>query len=117
MARDTKAAFTDIDSFDPDRFVAHLTEDVVFRFGNAEPLVGRTAVRDAVAQFFSSIAGLRHDILALYEDGDVVVAKADVNYTRHDGQVVVTPNADILTYEGDLVRDWQIYIDLAPVYA
>ncbi len=70
-----------------------------------------------MAQFFSSIAGLRHDILALYEDGDVVVAKIDVNYTRHDGQVVVTPNADILTYEGDLVRDWQIYIDLAPVYA
>jgi len=27
------------------------------------------------------------------------------------------PNADILTYDGELVRDWRIYIDLAPVYA
>jgi hypothetical protein len=25
--------------------------------------------------------------------------------------------ADILIYDGDLVRDWQIYIDVTPVYA
>lgn len=117
MARDTKATFAEIDSFDPDRFVAHLTEDVVFRFGNAEPLVGRQAVRDAVAQFFTSIAGIRHDVLALYEVDDVVIAQIDVTYHRHDGGVVVVPNADILTYRGDLVADWRIYIDLAPVYA
>jgi hypothetical protein len=27
------------------------------------------------------------------------------------------PNADILTFQGDLVSDWQIYIDLAPVFS
>jgi len=27
------------------------------------------------------------------------------------------PNADILVFDGDLVRDWQIYIDVTPVYA
>ncbi len=117
MTRDPKTTFADIDTLDPDRFVAHLTEDVAFRFGNNDPLVGRAAVRDAVAGFFTSIAGMRHDVLALYEDGDVVVVKADTSYTRPDGAVVVVPNADILTYRGDLVRDWQIYIDLAPVYA
>lgn len=117
MNRDPKTTFADIDTLDPDRFVAHLTEDVVFRFGNGDPLVGRNAVRDAVAGFFTSITGMRHDLLALHEDGDVVVVRADVSYTRQDGGVVVIPNADILTYQGSLVRDWQIYIDLAPVYA
>ena len=46
MSRDARAIFADIDSLDPDKFVAHLTEDVVFRFGNAEPSVGRAAVRE-----------------------------------------------------------------------
>jgi len=117
VTRDPKTTFADIDSLDPDRFVAHLTEAVVFRFGNGEPLLGRAAVRDAVAQFFTSITGMRHNLLALHEVGDIVVVRADVSYTRHDGAVVVVPNADILTYQGDLVRDWQIYIDLTPVYA
>jgi hypothetical protein len=40
-----------------------------------------------------------------------------VEYRRLDGKTVTTPNADILVFEGDLVKDWQIYIDVAPVYA
>lgn len=30
---------------------------------------------------------------------------------------MTVPNADILVYEGGQVRNWQIYIDLAPVFA
>ncbi len=44
MSRNVAEIFAAIDSFDPDRFVAHLTEDVSFQFGNAEPVVGRAAV-------------------------------------------------------------------------
>jgi ketosteroid isomerase-like protein len=117
MSRDTRAIFAAIDSRDPDKFVAHLTEDVVFRFGNAEPAVGRAAVREAVAGFFSSIGGLTHHILKLYEDGDVTIAQIDVEYVRTDGKHVTVPNADILTWDGDLVGNWQIYIDVTPVFA
>lgn len=117
MTHDVRSVFADIDTLNPDRFVANLAEDVVFRFGNADPIVGRAAVRDAVAQFLASIDGMSHDVLAVYEAGDVAVAKIDVSYTRKDGKVVTVPNADILTYDGDLVRDWQIYIDLTPVYS
>jgi ketosteroid isomerase-like protein len=117
MSRDVASIFADIDAFDPDKFVSHLTPDVRFRFGNADPLIGREAVRDGVAGFFTSIAGLTHHILDVYESGDATIAKVDVEYVRHDGKHVTTPNADILLFDGDLVRDWQIYIDLAPVFA
>ena len=53
----------------------------------------------------------------MYEVGDTVIAKIDVEYLRQDGKSVTVPNADILVFDGDLVRDWQIYIDLAPVFA
>jgi catechol 2,3-dioxygenase-like lactoylglutathione lyase family enzyme/ketosteroid isomerase-like protein len=117
MSRDVAQVFADIDAFDPDKFVAHLTPDAQFRFANADPVTGRAAVREAVAGFFASIDGLTHHIRNVYEAGDTVVAQIDVEYLRKDGKTVTVPNADILVFDGDLVRDWQIYIDVAPVYA
>jgi ketosteroid isomerase-like protein len=117
MSRDVAAIFADIDAFDPDKFVAHLTPDATFRFANADPVTGRAAVKEAVTGFFSSIAGLTHHILNVYEVGDIAIAQVDVEYRRLDGKSVTVPNADILVFDGDLVRDWQIYIDVTPVYA
>jgi ketosteroid isomerase-like protein len=117
MSRDVAAIFADIDAFDPDKFVAHLTPDATFRFANADPVSGRAAVKEAVAGFFSSIAGLTHHILNVYEVGDIAIAQIDVEYRRLDGKSVTVPNADILVFDGELVRDWQIYIDVTPVYA
>ncbi len=117
MSRDVAAIFADIDAFDPDKFVAHLTPDATFRFANANPVTGRAAVKEAVTGFFSSIAGLTHHILNVYEVGDIAIAQIDVEYRRLDGKSVTVPNADILVFDGDLVRDWQIYIDVTPVYA
>ena len=117
MSRDVAAIFAAIDAFDPDKFVAHLTPDATFRFANADPVTGRAAVKEAVAAFFSSIDGLTHHILNVYESGETAIAQIDVEYLRKDGKSVTVPNADILVFDGDLVSDWQIYIDVTPVYA
>ena len=117
MSRDIATIFADIDAFDPDKFVAHLTPDAKFRFANADPVTGREAVKEAVTGFFSSIDGLTHHILNVYESGETVIAQIDVEYRRKDGKSVTVPNADILVFDGELVRDWQIYIDVTPVYA
>jgi ketosteroid isomerase-like protein len=115
--REVKEIFADIDSMNPDRFVAHLTEDVVFRFGNGDPVVGRPAVRDAVAGFYTTIAGMTHHLLKSYDVDDTTITQLDVEYERLDGKSVTTPNVDVLVFAGDKVRNWQIYIDLAPVFA
>jgi SnoaL-like protein len=115
--RDVTGIFADIDSMDPDRFVSHLTHDVVFRFGNGDPVIGREAVRAAVSGFYRTIAGMKHHFIRTYDVDDTTIAKVDVEYRRDDGKTVTVPNADILVFEDDLVKDWQIYIDLAPVFA
>jgi ketosteroid isomerase-like protein len=117
MSRDVARVFADIDTLDPDRFVEHLTPDVTFRFGNADPESGRDAVRAGVAGFFTTIDGMAHHILDVWEVGDTTIVRIDVEYRRKDGKTVTVPNIDVLRYDGDLVRDWQIYIDLAPVFA
>ena len=117
MSRDVAPIFADIDAFDPDKFVARLTPDATFRFANADPVTGWAAVKAAVAAFFTTIDGLTHRILNSWDFGETTIVQIDVDYQRKDGKTVTTPNADILIFDGDLVRDWQIYIDVAPVYA
>ncbi len=117
MSRDVAGIFADIDGFDPDKFVTHLTPDARFRFANADAVTGRDAVKEAVGGFFSSIDGLKHHIKGSWDSGDTTIVHIDVEYLRKDGQSVTVPNADILVFDGDLVKDWQIFIDIAPVYA
>jgi ketosteroid isomerase-like protein len=117
MSRDACAIFADIDSFEPGRFVRHLTDDVVFRFANGEPVIGRAAVEEAVTGFFATINGLTHHIVNVWEVGDTTIAQIDVEYVRKDGGHVTVPNADIITFRGDLASHWLIYIDLTPVFA
>src|SRR6266567_240983 len=101
MSRDVAPIFADIDGMDADKFVAHLTPDARFRFANADPAIGRAAVKEGVLGFWATIDGLTHHVQKIYEVGDTVTV----------------PNCDVLVFDGDLVRDWQIYIDLAPVFA
>ena len=117
MTRDPAKVFADIDAFDPERFVGHLAQDARFRFANADPVTGRDAIRQAVTGFFATIDGLTHHVLHVWEHGDTVVVQTEVEYLRKDGVSVTVPNMDVLIYEGELVSDWQVYIDVAPVYA
>ena len=116
MSRDVALIFADIDAMDAGKFIGHLTPDVRFRFANADPALGRAAVKQGVEGFWTTIDGLTHHVINSYEVGDTVIVQIDVEYRRKDGKSVTVPNCDILVFDGDLVRDWQIYIDLAPVF-
>ncbi len=61
---DRSQLFADIDSMEPERFAAHLAEDVTMRFGNADPIHGRDAVRDAWAGFCEGLDGVSHEAAA-----------------------------------------------------
>jgi ketosteroid isomerase-like protein len=117
MSPDLAPIFAAIDAMDADRFIAHLTPDVRFRFANADPAIGHAAVKDGVEGFWATIDGLTHHIRESYDVGETTIVQIDVEYRRKDGKTVTVPNADVLKFQGDLVSDWQIYIDVTPVYA
>jgi ketosteroid isomerase-like protein len=106
-----------VDSMDIEKYGALHTEDVRLRFGNAEPVVGRDAVVRGIADFWASIKALRHNFVQTWEEGNVEIVEALIDYTRHDGKVVTVPCVSILRKRGDLLQDLRIYIDIAPVYA
>ena len=109
--------FEDIDSMEPDRFAAHLADDVSFRFGNADAVHGRDAVRDVWAGFCETVDGVRHEIVEQFESGDATIAESDVTYTKKDGAQVTVPVVTIYRSGGELIDDYRVFIDLAPLFA
>ena len=109
--------FADIDSMVPEAFSKHLAEDVSFVFGNSEPVVGRDNVRDTWAGFCDGIDGVSHEVIAHFEQGPATIVESTVTYTRKDGSTISLPVVTIYRGEGELIEDYRIFMDVAPLFA
>lgn len=109
--------FAAIDAMDMPAFLGHLAPEASFRFGSAPAVTGREAIGAAVGEFFSTIAGLSHELTLMLEQGDTLVCEGKVTYTRADGSTVTLPFADVFDYEGELIGAYKIYADISPLYA
>lgn len=110
-----KNLFATIDRKDADGFVELLTADARFRFGSAEAVCGREAVRAAVAGFFSTVEGLSHSVTQVWEEAGVVLTEGDVTYTLGEGRELTLPFLNVFRMDGELVADYRIYIDPSPL--
>lgn len=110
--------FTTVDTLDVDAIAAHFTEDGKFRFSNQPLAIGKQAVRDALAQFFETIAAMHHESIGIWlgDDGNSAVWEADVTYTRLNGTQVTLACASILRSQNDQIYDFRMNMDISPVY-
>ena len=92
--------FADIDSMEPDAFAQHLADDVSFIFGNAEPVIGRDAVRDTWAGFCDGIAGVRHDVIEQWENGAADDRRVDRDLHAQGRQHDLAPRGHDLPRRG-----------------
>jgi ketosteroid isomerase-like protein len=110
--------FADIDRMDVHAWAAYLAPDAVMRFGNADPVYGRDGCRNALAAFYARIDGLRTDIIEEWHHGAATVVEASVTFARTDGREVSVPAVTIYRTDAqDLISDYRVYIDVAPVFA
>ena len=109
--------FASFDRGDVPTMAGFMTDDVALRLGNADATHGKAAFGDAVNGFLSSIAGVRHEILRIYTDGDAATVEFDVHYTRHDGRVVTLPCCNVFRLRERLIAEYRSYIDATPVYS
>ncbi len=109
--------FTAIDSKNADDFVSYLTDDASFAMGDAEPVVGKENIREAVGGFFQSIKSLSHDVGEIIENGSKVVTPGYVTYTRHDDSQLTVKFCNVFTFVNDEIKGYDVYIDLSRLYA
>src|SRR5258706_3845718 len=112
-----RRVFATFDAKDVPTLAEFMTDDVQLRLGNAAMIQGKTAFVDAVNGFLGSIAGVRHEILSVFIDGDAAIVEFDVHYTRHDGDVVTVPCCNVFRLRDGLIAEYRSYIDATPVYA
>lgn len=109
--------YAKVDAMDAKGYANAFTPDCTLTWGNSEPIHGPASVENAIAGFFGSIAGLRHEFVNIVEHGDEAILEARVHYTRKDGKSVIIPGATFYRRKGDKIASASVYIDLAPLYA
>ena len=112
-----RRVFAAFDAKEVSMLASFMTDDVELRLGNADMIKGKSALVDAVNGFLASIAAVRHEILAVYSDGDAAIVEFDVHYTRHDGNVVTLPCCNVFRLRDGLIAEYRSYMDATPVYA
>jgi len=105
------------DRGDINGYLTMLADDIRLRFANAPVARGKEAVREALTQLMSTITGMRHKVINEWRVGDRVIHQLEVTYTRLDGSQVTIPGATIYRLSGDLISEYQTYIDLDPLFA
>jgi hypothetical protein len=115
---DRSNLFADIDTLDADRWAVYLADDAVLHFGNGDPVSGRDACRDALAAFWDTIEGVSHELVEQWETDTATIVEARITYTLPGGRQVTVPGATIYRTDGDdLIADYRVFVDLAPLYA
>ena len=113
----TTEVFADVDRMDAKAFASHLAEDCLLRFGNADEVVGRDAIEEAIAGFFTTINGISHQIVNQWDVDNTTISQLEATYTRKDDRQVTLPAVAVWRRGSELIDDYRIYVDLAPVYA
>jgi ketosteroid isomerase-like protein len=109
--------FRAIDSKDVDGLLAHMAPEVTQRFGNQAPLRGHEEIRAANEAFFGAIDSLSHEITGLWEWDGTIVVRIDATYVRADRLAVTVPAVSILTESNGLIVDYEVFVDMTPVFA
>ena len=106
-----------IDAKDSKGFSNLLTEDGIFKFGNADEVKGRKNVADYVEAFFNMIKGSQHKVVNFWEQGNNVIWQGEVLYTRTDGKQVNVSFCNVFYMDGDLIEKYLIFIDNTPLFS
>ncbi len=115
MATNLNEVFKVADTMDAIAFSKLLTKDVRFRFSNNDVWTGRGAVISGLNYLFSRIIGLKHNITGVYSNNEGYAVEALAKYTMKDAKAITLPVVSVLKYEGNLIKDYRIYMDISPV--
>lgn len=111
-----RSVYEAVDSMDETNLAAFLTDECVFTFGNAKPVIGRAAAAEASKSFLSLISGIKHEIQEVWNVSDTIITRLNVIYTRKDKNNMSFPAVTIWRVEGGKIADYKIYVDNTPLF-
>jgi hypothetical protein len=118
-ARDTliQRYFDAVDAMDMETFKSMHSHNARVIFANFPPAEGPEQIAGAIGSFWSTIGGLKHNVVNRWDNPNESILEVAVDYRRKDGRSVRLPCVSILKPEGDKVGELRVFIDVAPLYA
>lgn len=107
--------FAVVDSKNAAEFAEYFVEEGRFVYGSRTLVEGKQAIRDYVAGFFASLVGIHHTVFDAWLIDDRIFVELEVTYELKDGRRLTLPAFDLFKMEGELIKDYLIYLDPTPV--
>jgi limonene-1,2-epoxide hydrolase len=95
-----------------DELMTYFTDDAVYHNMPGPPAQGRDAVRKTIDRFLSGWTATSWDVVNIAASGNVVFAER-VDRTDAAGRHVDLPLVGVFELEGEKIRAWRDYFDLA----
>jgi ketosteroid isomerase-like protein len=105
-----------VDAQDVQKLTDHMTEDALFQFANLPAVVGRDNISGFLTGFYQTIKSIRHTEIESWFKDDVCFVTGKVTYVRPDDFTLTVPFGVLLKFNGDLVREWLIFVDNSELY-
>ena len=74
-------------------------------------------IEEAIAGFFTTINGISHQLVDQWDVDSTTIIQLEATYTRKDDRKVTIPAVAVWRRGAELIDDYRIYVDQAPVYA
>ena len=118
MNQDTFAAelYSVVDAKDASKLSAYLTEGSKFQFANMPAVTGKDNIRQFLEGFYQSIKSIKHSEIESWWKDDVCFVTGNVTYVRPDDFTLKVPFGVLLKFDGDLIREWLIFVDNSELY-
>ncbi len=71
---------------------------------------GREAILRRMRDGLGRLAGIRHELLHVWEEGDEVIFELTVTYRRTDGREIARPGMGIFVRADGLIREQRLYV-------
>jgi uncharacterized protein (TIGR02246 family) len=105
------------DAGDAATFGSYFAEDAVFRFANAEPLVGRAAVEASTAATVELLPWVHHRVDQVAEIGDQLFCRFTIETAAPDGTELALPCVTVIQMTDGLITDYRVHMDITPALA
>ena len=97
---------------DPEQLAGYFTEHAIYHNIPMEPIQGRQAIRDFIADFTARFDGIDFEVLRQISEGNLVMNERVDVLRRKDGQEVRLPVMGVFEIVDGQIAAWRDYFDL-----
>jgi hypothetical protein len=102
------------DAGDGPAFASYFSQTARFRFGNNEPIEGRTAIAKSTEATVDAVWPVRHRVDQVARLGRQLFCRFTIQATKPDGTELALPCVTVIELEDGLITDYAVHMDISP---